>query len=455
MIPILLPKLLTMQLLTTQTTPIRFVEQPLHIDSTIQDLMLYQCEVDSSQFSIELSRIFEENIVLPGVILRQDGAFLGMLSRRQFLEVLSCRYGPELFLKRAIHLLYDHVQREILILPAQTKIADAIQHTLARSPELLFEPIIVQLEQGNEKLLDVHHLLLAHMQVHELTTKLLHQQTQSKLLQTEKMASLGELVTGVAHEILNPVNFICGNLDYLSTYSEDLIKVLQAYEREFPNAKTERLKEELGIDFLMQDLPKVVASMQIGSDRLRKIVLALRSFSHMNEAIKRPLDIHECLDNTLLILNSRIKNGIAIVKSYGQLPHVNCFSGQVSQVFTNLIANAIDALTERIETNSDATWKPQIEITTRLIPRGSAPTNLKFTSDYVEILFRDNGTGIAPEIQTKIFETFFTTKPVGKGTGFGLAIARQIIVEKHGGDLTLQSIPGSGTTFTVILPLGL
>jgi signal transduction histidine kinase len=153
------------------------------------------------------------------------------------------------------------------------------------------------------------------------------------------------------------------------------------------------------------------------------------------------------LDNTLLILNSRIKNFITIVKEYGQLPPVNCFSGQISQVFTNLISNAIDALTECSEANTNSNWKPQITITTQLQPQPSPDAN-----PCIGVAIQDNGPGIPAEIQTKIFETFFTTKPVGRGTGFGLAIARQIVVEKHGGELTLHSELGIGSTFTVLLP---
>jgi len=410
--------------------------------------MLYHCTVDVQQQGIELSNLFEANPVLPGVILRDNGQFTGMLSRRRFLEILSRRYGPELFLKRAIHLLYEYARTDVLILSAETKVVDAIQPSLARSPELLYEPIVVQFGQAPEQLLDVHHLLLSHTRIHEITTRLLHEQTQSKMLQTEKMASLGEMVAGVAHEILNPVNFICGNLEYLSTYCQDLLRVLIAYEAEFPSGSStlEALKEELEFDFLLQDLPQMMNSMHIGADRLKKIISALRSFSHVDETTKRPLNIHESLDNTLLILNNRIKNFIVVEKQYGALPLVDCFSGQVSQVFTNLISNAIDALIERSSSNTDSAWSPRITLKTQFV---SGEEN---SSNHVVISFHDNGTGIPLAIQTKIFETFFTTKPVGKGTGFGLAIARQIIVEKHGGELTLQSTPGEGTTFTVSLP---
>lgn len=436
-------------LLDDSTLPVAQVRQPLNLDSQLRDLILYSCAVDVRQLGQDLVKLFEENPVLPGVLLRDHDQFVGMLSRRRFLEILSRRYGPELFLKRAIHLLYEYAQTDILILPASTKVVDAIPPSLARSPELLYEPIVVQFEDASAQLLDVHHLLLSHTRIHEITTRLLHEQTQSKMLQTEKMASLGEMVAGVAHEILNPVNFICGNLEYLSAYCQDLLQVLMAYEAEFPSGTPtlEALKDELEVDFLLQDLPQMINSMHIGADRLRKIISALRSFSHVNETTKRSLNIHESLDNTLLILNNRIKNFIAVEKQYGALPLVDCFSGQVSQVFTNLISNAIDALIERSSRNVDSAWNPRIILKTQFL------AGVANASDRVVISFQDNGTGVPLAIQTKIFETFFTTKPVGKGTGFGLAIARQIIVEKHGGELTLQSTPDEGSTFTVALPV--
>ncbi|MBF2026917.1 MAG: ATP-binding protein, partial [Oscillatoriales cyanobacterium C42_A2020_001] len=267
-----------MYILDAQETSTEQVRKPLSSESKLQDLILYHCTVDINQPGIKLSKIFEDNSVLPGVILQQNGAFLGMLSRRRFFEIMARRYGPELFLKRAIYLLYEYAQTPFLLLSGETKIVDAIQPSLERSPELLYEPIVVQLTTNEYRLLDVHHLLLAHTRIHELTTNLLNEQTEAKLLQTEKMASLGEMIAGVAHEILNPVNFISGNLEYLSNYSDDLIQVLQAYESEFPNSseKIKNLKDDVEFDFLLQDLPQLIASMKVGADRLRKIIAALK-----------------------------------------------------------------------------------------------------------------------------------------------------------------------------------
>ncbi|NJP08126.1 MAG: ATP-binding protein [Leptolyngbyaceae cyanobacterium RU_5_1] len=425
---------------------------PLSLESKLEDLILYNYQIETCQLSIDIAKIFDDNPLLPGVVLTENNRFFGMLSRRRYLEFITRPYGPELFLKRPLRIFYNLACIEVLVLSGKTKIVVAMQQSLQRSPELFYEPIVVQLDSETHHLLDVHHLLLSHSRIHELTTTLLNEQTQAKLIQTEKMASLGQMVAGVAHEINNPVNFISGNIEYLASYCQNLTQILSVYETEFPqsSAKIEQIKEEADVDFIVSDLPQMITSMKVGVERLKKIVGALRNFSHMDEVTKRPIDIHECLDNTLLILNNRLKNTIAVVKNYGELPPVSCYSGQISQVFTNLISNAIDALTERSNSPLNPDWNPQIEITTSVV------TNEEGMGDCLQsaaIYIADNGPGIPLEIQTRIFETFFTTKPVGKGTGLGLAISRQIVVEKHAGQLDFQSESNLGTTFEIRLPL--
>jgi signal transduction histidine kinase len=372
-----------------------------------------------------------------------------MISRRQFLEQMSSPYGLELFLKRPLHSLYRFVSGDVLILRGDTKIVDAARRSLQRTPKLVYEPIVVELEPGTYRLLDVHQLLVAQSQIQELTTQLLHEQTQAQMIQTEKMASLGQMVAGVAHEIKNPVGCISGNFEFLDDYCTKLIELLTAYAAELPqpSADLSELKEDYELDFIVEDLPKILKSMQLGSERLTKIVGSLQSFSHMDESRHQPANIHECIESTLIILNNRLKKGIELIKNYANLPMVNCSSGQLSQVFMNLISNAIDALNEKTEKseNESDSWQPQIEISTRLVP--------KEEGEWVSVQIADNGSGIAPNIQERIFETFFTTKPVGKGTGLGLAITHQIVTEKHDGKLLMQSQLGKGTTFEILLPL--
>jgi two-component system, NtrC family, sensor kinase len=274
------------------------------------------------------------------------------------------------------------------------------------------------------------------------------QETQAQLIQHEKMSSLGQLVAGVAHEINNPVNFIHGNITYANEYIENLLDLLHLYQKHYPNPDVEiqSFTEEIDLEFISDDLTKLLSSMNMGTNRIREIVLCLRNFSRLDEAEKKPVDIHEGLENTLLILHHRLKSigiglGISIVKQYGILPLVDCYPGQLNQVFMNILTNAIDALEEQIkQTNHE--FSPTIQISTEVTDK-----------DFVVIRIADNGIGISESVRQRLFDPFFTTKPVGKGTGLGLSISYQIIVEKHGGQLKCLSEPGKGTEFAIQIPI--
>ncbi len=426
----------------------------LSLESTLQQLNLYNFEIEVKELSIVVAKAFEANPLLPGVILIDRGKFFGMISRRKFLECLSRPYGVELFLKRPIESLYRFARTDDLILPANTLIVLAARQSLNRPPALLDEPIIVEIESSNHRILDVHQLLVASAKIQEITTHLLKKQTQAQMIQTEKMASLGRMVAGVAHEIRNPVNCLGGNVNFLANYFQDLMLLISAYEEDNKenNERSPRIneiKEEIEYDFLKQDIQKILQTMNIAADRLTKIVGSLRNFSHIDENNRKPADIHECIEGSLLILHNSLKNSIKLIINYGDLPLINCYSGQLSQVFINLISNAIDALLDKEEEKQqltvDRTWQPQIEITTRVIKIEN--------HSWAAIRINDNGPGIPLEIQGKIFDMFFTTKDVGKGTGIGLAISYQIITEKHGGKLNLYSQPGKGTEFEIVLPI--
>lgn len=267
--------------------------------------------------------------------------------------------------------------------------------------------------------------------------------TQAKLIQSEKMSSLGQLVGGVAHEINNPVNFIHANLYHLDQYIIDLLDLLKLYQQELatPSLDIHTKIVEMDLDFLIEDFPQIIHSMQTGTERISQIVTSLRNFSRLDEAEMKGVDIHNGLENTLMLLQKKLKSStqqpeIQIIKEYGHLPEVECYAGQLNQVFLSLIANAIEALQE------SKVQQPSITIRTQFLTKNSR----------IQIQIEDNGKGINPQIQDKLFDPFFTTKPVGQGVGLGLAISYNII-EKHHGSLSVFSEPGQGAIFILEIPI--
>jgi signal transduction histidine kinase len=263
------------------------------------------------------------------------------------------------------------------------------------------------------------------------------QKTQSQLIQAEKMSGLGQMMAGIAHEVNNPLNFINGNLSHINNYVKDLISLLNLYQKHFPQASPEIINymKEIDLEFLLEDLPCLVSSVEMGGHRIRDIILSLRNFSRLDEAEQKNVDLHEGIESTLLILNHKLKHNIEVVRDYGSLPKVLCYPAQLNQVFMNIISNAADELLET-------------DIKSKQIAIQTSVNEL----NYACIRIQDNGKGIPPEIQEKIFTPFFTTKPIGKGTGLGLSISYQII-EKHHGTIEVISEVGKGTEFTIKIPL--
>jgi two-component system, NtrC family, sensor kinase len=279
------------------------------------------------------------------------------------------------------------------------------------------------------------------------------QLAQAHLIQSEKMSSLGQLVAGIAHEINNPVSFIHGNITHLKRYVQDLMALVQLYQRDYPNPTLEIQAQivQLDAEFLLTDLPLILSSIQSGSERIREIVLSLRNFSRLDESDMKFVDVHDGIDSALMILqnrlnSSRLRPEIDVLKEYGNLPQVECYPGQLNQVLMSLLVNAIDAIDEDWEEpgrllQDSRTQPPTIQIKTQL------------SQQQVVIHISDNGKGISEAVQKKLFDPFFTTKPIGTGTGMGLAISYQIIVEKHQGKLWCRSQLGQGAKFVVQIPI--
>ena len=271
--------------------------------------------------------------------------------------------------------------------------------------------------------------------------------TQAQLVQTEKMSGLGQLVAGIAHEINNPVNFVSGNIGYVQDYIEEIVDLLELYAECYPepSAEIKERVEEIDLDFLLEDLGKTQSSMKLGVNRIKEIVLSLRVFSRLDEAEMKEVNVHEGIESTLLILNHRFKAReniakVELTKTYGDLPPVECYAGQLNQVFMNVLANALDALSEIRSPSAEETAK--IEIVTEQRP-----------NNYVAIRIANNGPNIPYDIRDRLFDPFFTTKPIGTGTGLGLSISYQIVTDRHGGRMRCYSLPGQNTEFCIEIPV--
>lgn len=372
----------------------------------------------------------------------------------------------EVLARALTHLNLRNLTKKLQAQIVERERAQADLQVLAQELETRVEARTAELSQTNERLkLEVAERKLAEAALQASEARERHKaiqlenslhelkQVQSQLIQSEKMSALGQLVAGVAHEINNPVNFIYGNLSFALDYSKTLVKILYLYEKHYPNPAQE-IQAEIEaseLEFLKDDLPKMFDSMHLGADRIREIVLSLRHFARQEEFEKRSVNLHEGIDSTLMILHSRLKfksdrPSIEVVRDYSpNLPEVECYGGEMNQVFMNVLANAIDAIDEWNRQRSPE----EVKANPSVIRISTEVTN----SNCVVVRIKDNGPGMSEEVRHHVFNPFFTTKPPGKGTGIGMSISWQIVVEKHGGSLRCISAPGRGTEFTIEIPI--
>jgi signal transduction histidine kinase len=425
----------------------QFDENPVHsqMDGFLEDLVeiikFSHTEYDSAQTTLETSRKLQLQIIV-GTLL-----FSGLTALVLTIATTQAIARPIQTLTR---ISQRTIQESNFDLQALIESEDEIGVLASSFNQLItwVKELLQQQQEANEKLELINQnleLTVADTYLLEIIKELHH--TQIQIIQSEKMSALGQMVAGIAHEINNPVSFVYSNLHYLQEYTKSLIQLIYLYQQYYPNSPQviQEKIDTIELDFLIEDLDKILQSMTVGTTRIQEIVLSLRNFSRLDEAEFKAVDLHEGIDNSLMILQHRLKAQprrplIQVIKKYALLPLIECFAGQLNQVFMNLLSNAIDALEESAVKNKTLS----IWITTEVS-----------SENHVLISIADNGSGIAEHIRSRLFDPFFTTKEVGKGTGLGLSISYQIVTEKHGGKIWCESTLGEGTKFMVEIPVNL
>ncbi|ARV58516.1 ATPase [Nostocales cyanobacterium HT-58-2] len=453
----------------------------LGLESTLQELLLWDVNTDISLPASNLIKWFEEKPLLPGIILTSNGLYVGVISRRRFYEKMSQSYSLELYSLRPIEILYKMLPQVVLALDEKTGIVEATQLALQRSPEFLYEPILVETAARKHRLVDFQALLLAYSQIHVLTlSELQRAEEKSKIASTDlldlqhkydqlleqeknqKVASLGQFVTGIVQQINKPVTFIAGNLIHTKRYIQELLQLINLYQKYYPEpaAEIQTALNQIEVHSFSAEIPKLLTSIKSESQHIRQIVRSLQNFSYLDESEKKVVDINQSIDSALLLLENRLKQftdgeSITIVKEYKSLTLVECYAEQIQQVFINILSNAIDALDEEIQNRKSWAKTQQEEIPKDKFPSFQIRIETEIPPPFTHVVIRiaDNGPGMIEPVKQCIFQPFFSTKPVAKGTGLGLFISYHIVVEKHGGQLHCNSTVAQGTEFIIKIPV--
>ena len=450
----------------------------LGIDSPLSALPLHQAEMTVDTLGREAAARFNQSPELPGILLTDSQAVVGMLSRQRFLEFLLRPKGCELFLKEPLSVIYSYARLRPLVFASATPVLEAARVALRRPSELQGEPLLVTTPEG-DRLLSAHDLNQAHWQIRGIETQVRYERAQAAMLQSQKMAALGRLVDGIAHEIMDPLGFIWGNLSHLDQYCQQLLSLIATYEQVCAEgmepkalAHLQDLEEAIELDYLRQDLPQTLSSIKGGAARLKQLASSLQNFCHIDEVYPKPADLHGLIDGIVLLLKSRLTTQVQIHRQYGALPPVPCFAGQLSQVLMNVLTHCMDNLLSLAASQSvfadlpaaDAGgWPeglpatPQIIITTQL---RDADDDEPMGDRWVVITIADNGPGLSPEALQQVRNSFsIRQRLVERETD--LATSYRLVTAKHGGKFAVRSPathsadpnPPSGTEFEIQLPL--
>lgn len=423
-------------------------QRNLSLESKLKDLPLYEFQVAIDRTTgQEVASVFEQHPGLPGVVLKEGAQFVGMISRSRLLEYLLRPHGRELFLEQPLTVLYSYARTHDLVFPGHTPILTAAQQALRRSPELLGEPILVQLADDQYRLLNFHELNIAYWQLRGIETQVWYEQTQMAMLRNTRMASLGRLVDGVSHEILDPVSFIWGNLSHLKDYTRDILQLVALYEKHLAGAKPEEIQlyeDDIEIDYLREDIPSTLDSVKTGADRLSKLATSLQNFCHIDEVYPKPANVHDCLEGVLLLLKSRLSSDIDIQKYYGHLPPVPCFIGQLSQVFMNILTESLNTLLTRaasdrvnhempspMGTIPTTPAKPAIVIQTEACSLDGSGNR------WISVRIAHNAPVWDQDLEAEIADRMATHKPFTQETS--LTSSYRIITGKHRGKFRVRA----------------